>query len=425
MLHTPHTHIQDDGPATRFAALWDRQEALIPWNWKDRSLLLTRSPEASMTALRHPDLQRTWQLEFALGPGVLASPNTAWKEGRGVAKSMFTDALVPEFCSAALKSLEDREPFLGTPEPIDLFDEIARLALGAFTLYAFGDTPSDQEWTKLQGIQQLLIQQVSSLNFSTTTSASDLASLNRARSACIKQVDDVINGMLERCIRAGGEAPDFFKRLNAAEADGSLAHSTAASQVRNVLVASFLTTGILLTNAIRESLLKEGFWEALREEAEVSPELDSPNSAEDLQRPLATAATDETARLFPPVWFVGREAVKDLSLGEVEIKKGTLVHTILLFHQRDPEIWSDPLTWNPERFQSQQKSPIAAENMPFLTGRHICLGKSFARAEVTLLLSELARRYSPRLANRTKSTELIDGTVLAPTSSIPATMGQR
>lgn len=425
MLQTPHTHIQGNGPATRFAALWEQREPMIPSKWGGRSLLLSRTPEASMAALRHPALQRTWQLELALGPGVLASPNTAWKEGRGVAKNMFTAALVPKFCSAALASLERREATLNQSQPIDLLNEISRLALGAFTIYAFGDTPSDEEWDDLLGIQQLLIQQVSSLNFPTTTSSSDLATLNRMRSACIGQVDKVINGMLERCIRAGREAPEFFKRLNDAEADGSLAHSTAASQVRNVLVASFLTTGILLTNSIRESLLKRGFWESLRDEAESAPAIDSQHSAEELQRPLATAAVDETARLFPAVWFVGREAVEDLNLVGTDIQKGTLVHTVLLLHQRDPELWSDPLEWKPERFLSEQKLPTPVGNLPFLTGRHVCLGKDFARAEATILLSELARRYDPQLSDPMRSTEFLDGTVLAPTTPLRTVMEQR
>jgi len=422
MLRTPHTFISTGGSAGIFSDLWEKEGPLIPWTWGGKSFLLARDPEASLQALRSPALQRTWQLELALGTGVLASPSDAWKEGRGVAKNLFADSLVPRFCAAALHSLDERMDTLAQDGKLELFSEISRIALGAFTQYAFGSVPNDEEWQGLQGIQKLLIRQVGLLNFPSQTTASEFLSVKQSSSACTEEIDQVIDGMLTRCVKNEGEPPEFVRQLQEAEEGGSLRHSTARSQMRNVLVASFLTTGILLTNAIREAILQKGMWKALGEEATGAPALESPRSAADLQRPLATAAIDETARLFPPVWFIGREAVQDVELSGQLIPAGTIVHIVMLAHHRDPDLWEEPLRWDPNRFRTGAAPAVAAAYLPFLTGRHICLGQSFAHAESTLLLSELARRFEIRLVDPDDPIELIDGVVLAPSQPIMATV---
>jgi len=425
MLRTTNTFIPAGGPAELFADLWEQNEPLIPWEWGGRSFLLSRAPEVSLATLRSPALQRTWQLELALGPGVLASPGQAWSEGRGTAKGLFADELVPKFCDAALHSLSEREGALSAPEELDLFPELSRIALGAFTQYAFGSLPNDEEWRKLQGIQELLIQQIGSLNFPGKTNVSEFMRVKEAGESCTSEIDEVITGMLERCLEMQGSAPDFVRHLEASEESGSLTHSTAKSQMRNVLTASFLTTGILLTNVVREAILSDGLWEALREEALGAPQLASPRSAADLGRPLATASVDEAARLFPPVWFVGREATEDVKLNGHQIPEGTIVHVVLLGHQRDPELWEDPLRWNPERFLNTSKGSVSAANIPFLTGRHVCLGQSFAHAEASLLLSEIARRFEVRPVSSSDPIQLKDGIVLAPDQPVLARVEER
>ena len=425
MLSTTHSTIAPGGPAELFANLWRSDELLIPWSWAGKSVFLIRDPEAVLEAIRNPALERTWQAEIIIGPGVLASPGAAWKEGRGAAKALFTDDLVSAFCDAALHSLEARSGALASDAPTELFEHLSRIALGAFTRYAFGSLPNDAEWRVLREVQRVAIHDVGKLSFPRGTQASELLRLQQSCKGCAAQTDRVIESLLERCLQTQGTPPDFVRHLRGAEESGALTNSTAASQMRNVLIASFLTTGILLTNAVREALLLDGFWESLRDEAEGASPLDSPRSAEDLKRPLAAAAIDEAARLYPPVWVIGREAHQDTELAGRPLLAGTTVQTVMLFHHRDKEFWEDPLRWNPERYLSENGHTTSAGNLAFLTGRHICLGKSFARAEATLLLSELARRFTIRLVDGATPLQYIDGLVLAPNEPIMAHMVPR
>ena len=61
---------------------------------------------------------------------------------------------------------------------------------------------------------------------------------------------------------------------------------------------------------------------------------------------------DETLRKYPIIPIHFRESTKDYKIPntDIVIDKGTAVYISLMGIQRDPDIYEDPLTFNPERF---------------------------------------------------------------------------
>jgi cytochrome P450 family 6 len=81
---------------------------------------------------------------------------------------------------------------------------------------------------------------------------------------------------------------------------------------------------------------------------------------------------DETLRLFPPVTTIHRIVTKDYQLpnGEV-LKEGKLVIIPNLAFQRDPEIFPDPMKFDPERFSDEAKaSRHSFSSLPFGEGKN-------------------------------------------------------
>ncbi len=109
---------------------------------------------------------------------------------------------------------------------------------------------------------------------------------------------------------------------------------------------------------------------------------------------------DETMRLAPPAWILGRIAVKADTLGEYTLPaRATILLSPYTMH-RHPRYWHDPEMFDPDRFSSEQ--PPRFVYMPFGGGPRLCIGQPFALAEATLLLATIIQRYHLQLAPNTR-----------------------
>jgi cytochrome P450 len=109
---------------------------------------------------------------------------------------------------------------------------------------------------------------------------------------------------------------------------------------------------------------------------------------------------DESLRLVTPLPFNMRQTVRDTDLLGYYLPAGTNVVTWPGTNHWLPELWTDPLKFDPERFleprneHKQHRYAFA----PFGGGAHKCIGMVFGRLEVKTILHRLLRRYRLELA---------------------------
>lgn len=60
---------------------------------------------------------------------------------------------------------------------------------------------------------------------------------------------------------------------------------------------------------------------------------------------------------------------------------------------RNPAIWKDPETFNPDRFAKGAKDIDLYTYLPFITGPHKCLGHLFAKMEMKAVISRLVKEF--------------------------------
>ncbi|MBD2248455.1 cytochrome P450 [Nostoc sp. FACHB-888] len=103
----------------------------------------------------------------------------------------------------------------------------------------------------------------------------------------------------------------------------------------------------------------------------------------------------EAMRLYPPAWAISRVSLQNCVLGGHNIKAGTTVFISQWVMHRDSRFFENPSVFEPERWENnlQKKLPTFAY-FPFGGGSRICIGKSFAMMEATLLLATIARLWS-------------------------------
>ncbi|XP_020284873.1 cytochrome P450 4C1-like [Pseudomyrmex gracilis] len=102
----------------------------------------------------------------------------------------------------------------------------------------------------------------------------------------------------------------------------------------------------------------------------------------------------ESLRLYPSVPFISRKLIEDLKLDNYVVPKDTIVEIPIVLVHRNPEIWPDPLKFDPDRFlpeNSKNRSQYAY--IPFGAGLRNCIGQKFALLELKVVLSSILRKW--------------------------------
>ena len=118
------------------------------------------------------------------------------------------------------------------------------------------------------------------------------------------------------------------------------------------------------------------------------------------------AVIKETMRLRPAFPLTARLATEPFELPGLTIPSGTMVVPYITLVHRRPELYTDPLTFRPERFLDTRAGTYTW--IPFGGGPRRCIGAAFSMAEARIVLRtilrqariEPSRRRSERVAHR-------------------------
>lgn len=160
-----------------------------------------------------------------------------------------------------------------------------------------------------------------------------------------------------------------------------------------VLMAAHDTSTITMTQMCYR-MAKSPEWQ--RRAREQSLSMDSELSYDDLGKLTELdMILKESLRMCTPVPAHPRAAVKDTQLQGYFIPKGTFVSLTALNDHYDPEIYSDPWRFDPERFgpdRAEDKKHRMAWH-PFGGGVHKCIGLYFGQMEIKTIMHQLLRNY--------------------------------
>jgi len=210
-------------------------------------------------------------------------------------------------------------------------------------------------------------------------------------------------------------ATDFVKAMPRAEQRVYL-----RSMVFTYIFAGFESTGSGLFSTL---FLLASHPEKLRKVREevLSAFPDSPLRSQDIlgKLPYTYAAVNEALRLYPPVWFNGREASVDTTFRGIPIQKGDFVFASAYVIQRNPLYWENPSEFLPERFL-EKNVPMGAY-VPWGSGPRLCAGKWLALFELILATATMARDYDIKVTYEGKL-ELATSFTLRPKNTFRATL---
>lgn len=107
---------------------------------------------------------------------------------------------------------------------------------------------------------------------------------------------------------------------------------------------------------------------------------------------------DESLRLYPPAWIIGRRSLEVDHFKGYEIPADSNVLFPTFAVQRDPRWWDEPDKFIPERFSKENSSKRHKYvYFPFGGGPRLCIGNNFALMEMQILTVVLMQRFKFKL----------------------------
>jgi cytochrome P450 len=207
----------------------------------------------------------------------------------------------------------------------------------------------------------------------------------RRRSATDEDAGDVLSWLLEASDPEGDGA-----RLDDQE---------VRDQVVSLIAAGYETTSAAVGWTLWAALAHPGVWERLRSEVG-----DEPVDAERLRAmTYLDGVVSESLRLWPPGAVAGRQLLEPIDAAGVRVPAGVVALYSPYVTQRLPDLWSDPLTFRPERWDKSDAGyvePAPLSFLPFGAGPRRCIGFAFALTEIKVLLAEVVRAVDLELLTR-------------------------
>lgn len=209
--------------------------------------------------------------------------------------------------------------------------------------------------------------------------------------------------------RALGEAespPDLLTTLLFArdeETGAGMSNQQLQDELITLYIAGHDTTAILLSWAW--VLLAQHEDVAAKLTAELAQVLNGrPPALTDLpQLPYTQMIIKETLRLYPPAWFLFRQAESGFTLDGQPIPDGSILFLMPFTTHRDGRWFADPDSFQPERWQDGfEKSLPKGAYFPFGRGPRTCIGNGFALMEAQLLLATIAQQFHLEQLNEAK-----------------------
>jgi cytochrome P450 len=253
---------------------------------------------------------------------------------------------------------------------------------------------------------------------------------NRRYAEAIATLDAVVARVIAARRTASGEPPADLLTLLLGVRDADTGEGMSDRQLRDEVLTLFLagheTTANALAWAFHLLAQHPEIAERVRREADAAYGQRTPGFADVMRLPYTRQVVQESMRLYPPAWLIARSPIQDDRVGGYTLPAGSLVLMSAFVTQRHPDLWPEPMRFDPERF-APGRAPEAKDfaYFPFGGGPRVCIGQSFALTEAVIGLSMLVQRYDFAHANPAAEVGLEPLITLRPKGGLPMKIARR
>ncbi|MBF6649560.1 cytochrome P450, partial [Methylobacter sp. BlB1] len=354
-----------DNPLSGFEVYQQRWGDVVPLPIPGLRAFQITHPEQVGVVLKipHRDQMATKSLKDLLGKGLLTNQEDDWHWRRRIIAKPLGPKAITAFVDDMFRLTESWFIRLN-PEgrEVDVTPELMGLAFDILIHTVFGANIKINK----DSILSLLEQYMSEFTLDNTGWRRWLPPFivtpgRRQRRRAIAGMQDLIRTAIAQR-RAAPESDDLLYRLMTArdEEGNSLNDEQLRDELLTMILAGYDTVALMIGYALWLLARHPAIQQQVHEELKAII-ADGPINAETLARlPLLNAVLDESLRLFPPAYIIGREADKDLDLNGFQIKRGDQLLVPLWVVHRDPRWWQAPDAFRPERWLNGETAHLPA-----------------------------------------------------------------
>ena len=381
---------------------------------------------------RHHDFRKnlgTRRLGTLLGNGLLLSEGDFWLRQRRLMQPAFHRQRIAAMAEAMVDTTVALLDRWHAGETRDIAQEMTEVTLRIVGRTLFG-TDVGQDLDRIRAGSKVMTEHFRSRLYTLMILLPDRFP-TPGNLRYLRAVHD-LNRLVYRILadrRATGEnGEDLLGLLLSARDDAGcgMTDRQLRDEVMTLLLAGHDTTALALTWA---------WWLLAKHpqaEARLHAEIDAvlaghlPTAAHAATLSYVQNVMNETLRLYPTAWAIGREAVRDTEIGGQPVAKGTTLLMSPWVIHRDPRFFDNPDEFRPERWSDglAQRLPRYAY-VPFGAGQRACIGASFAQLEATLLLATIAQRFQLELADQSRPVEPLPVVTLRPRGRVAMVLRAR
>jgi cytochrome P450 len=373
---------------------------VVRYRFGPRQVVVLRNPEhvraVLVTQQQHfiKGGAEGWFKTFA-GQGLFTSEGDLHRRHRRLAQPAFHHHRIEGYGPAMAESARRRRERWSPGQIIDINDEMRELTMIIVSRAMFdADVEADAHdvGAALTTIMRLFRRYTSPARVLQRLPLPSRFRIDRARSVLDAMIDRII---AEHRARTTDGATFLSALSNARDQDG---HPISHRQLRDELVTILIAGHETAANALAWTWYLIGNHPEV--ERNVHHEIDQvlgdrlPTTADVPRLRYIEQTFAESLRLYPPLWAIGRKAVRDVEIGGYSVPAGTVVIVSPYLTHRDARYFDDPQTFRPERWTAEMKAALPRlAYFPFGAGGRQCLGDGFAWLEAPLILATIAQKW--------------------------------
>lgn len=375
------------------------RERHMTWRLGPTNMVFLFDPELIEDVLLHQldafpkaPLQNRF-LRPIVGDSLVTTEGKAWRRQRKTAAPMFRPRSLDLFTPGMTASIEEILEGWPTDKPVDVVPLAQNLGLSVLQHTLFSDAASIDTDAMVHSAARVL----KGMGKITVVDLLGLPFMLQPGRWASKRHADKMRATIAEVIAArqvsGEDGEDLLGRFMSAtdpESGEKMPDQMIADNILSLYGAGFETTAGSISWALQVMAENPKLQERVAAEAAALSEEEDPLKT----CPLTLRVVKETLRLFPSVPVVIRMANRDVSVGDLKIRKGTLVYVCIFVSQRNELTWADAHRFDPDRFLPEAEAARhRSAFLPFGAGPRICIGMRFALMEAVLALAGLTRKF--------------------------------
>jgi cytochrome P450 len=370
---------------------------------------------------RSPEVK---DLRPVFGDGIYSSEGDRWRNQRRAVQPAFHNSRMLKYSSTMVERMTERAAKWRHGQTLDVFKEMTAFTTDVICEVIFGQENSPDAKAIANSVSVIFENLRAEVLYLSLWRKLPFPRSRRWNQA-IKTLDTAINNIIVGRRSRSAESEDLLGLLLAAKDQNGerLSDEYAHDEVITMFVAGQETSAVALSWAIALLAQNPEFQDQVASEiAQVTNGRQV--TAEDYPRlKFVNAVVQETLRLYPPLWSIARNTVRDTMIGDLPVRAGTEVWMPIRQIHRDARWFSEPDRFNPYRWSDEVRRPKFSF-FPFGGGPRNCVAQHFAMAELVLGLATMLSRFRFRLAPEAK-VEVDAWLTLRPKNGVPVVVWPR